>query len=87
MHTAQMDEALTIPLGGTPAPAPDTPLVREVDEFCAMQTLYLLDRFGVSDEFDHELTQVYMYSRNKDYVYIFYYTALGISKLTAQLRH
>lgn len=42
LHTTQMDEALTIPLGGTPAPAPDTPLVREVDEFCAMQTLYLL---------------------------------------------
>ena len=28
------------------------------DEFCAMQTLYLLDRFGVSNELYHELTQV-----------------------------
>jgi len=33
---------------------------RIVDDFCAMQTLYLLDRFGVSDEFYHELTQVCM---------------------------
>ena len=52
------DESLTIPLGGTSPPLSDTPLAREIDEFCAMQTLYLLDRFGVSDEFYHELTQV-----------------------------
>lgn len=52
------DESLTIPLNSTSPPHPDTPLAREVDEFCAMQTLYLLDRFGVSDEFYHELTQV-----------------------------
>ena len=52
------DESLTIPLGGTSPPLSDAPPVREVDEFCAMQTLYLLDRFGVSDEFYHELTQV-----------------------------
>ena len=53
-----VDESLTIPLGDNSAPLPDTPLAREIDEFCAMQTLYLLDRFGVSDEFYHELTQV-----------------------------
>ena len=45
------DESLTIQLGGTSSPLPDTPLAREIDEFSAMQTLYLLDRFGVSDEF------------------------------------
>ena len=58
IHTSQMDESLTIPLGDTSAPLPDTLLVREIDEFCAMQTLYLLDWFGVSDKFYHELTQV-----------------------------
>ena len=47
-HISQIDESLTIPLG---APLPDTLLAREIDEFCAMQTLYLLDRFGVLDEF------------------------------------
>ena len=31
---------------------------RKVDEYVALQTLYLLDRFGVPDEFYHELTQV-----------------------------
>ena len=55
VHTSQIDESLTIPLSDNSAPLPDTPLARE---FCAMQTLYLLDRFGVSDEFYHELTQV-----------------------------
>ena len=35
-----------------------TPERRKVDEYVALQTLYLLDRFGVSDEFYHELTQV-----------------------------
>lgn len=56
--TSQNDEAISIPLSGTSTPMPDTQPAREVDEFCAMQTLYLLDRFGVSDEFYHELTQV-----------------------------
>lgn len=32
---------------------------KQVDEAIAVQTLYLLDRFGVSDEFYHELTQVH----------------------------
>ena len=52
------DEAISIPLNDSSAPVPDAQPTREVDEFCAMQTLYLLDRFGVSDEFYHELTQV-----------------------------
>ena len=37
---------------------PKQPKGRQVDEEIAVQTLYLLDRFGVSDEFYHELTQV-----------------------------
>ena len=44
---------------GTPTTcSPGSPGRREVDEATALQTLYLLDRFGVSDEFYHELTQV-----------------------------
>ena len=58
VRTSPNDEAISIPLDGTSTLLPDTQLAREVDEFCAMQTLYLLDRFGVLDEFYHELTQV-----------------------------
>lgn len=49
VYTSQIDESLTILLGDNSAPLPDTTLAREihVDEFCAMQTLYLLDKFGV----------------------------------------
>ena len=59
VQTSQNDEAISIPLGRTTIPVPNTQPAREVDEFGAMQTLYLLDRFGVSDEFYHELAQVY----------------------------
>ena len=60
LRSSTCDEAITISLSdSTSQPTvPDTHPTREVDEFCAMQTLYLLDRFGVSDEFYHELTQV-----------------------------
>ena len=58
VRTSKSDEAISIPLNGSITPFHDTQPAREVDEFCAMQTLYLLDRFGVSDEFYHELTQV-----------------------------
>ena len=58
VQTSRSDEAISIPLGDTIIPVPDTPPTREVDEFYAMQTLYLLNRFGVSDEFYHKLTQV-----------------------------
>ena len=34
---------------------------RRVDKAVAVQTLYLLHCFGVSDEFYHELTQVCIY--------------------------
>ena len=40
----------------TPSPAPTPPTPDCSDK--VMQTLYLLDCFGVSDEFYHELTQV-----------------------------
>ena len=51
-------ERLSVPLCddvyGTPTTCSrDTPGQREVDEATALQTLYLLDRFGVSDEYCH----------------------------------
>ena len=49
--TSKKDDSISIPLGATSTPLPDTHIAREVDEFFAMQTLYLLDRFGDSDEF------------------------------------
>ena len=58
-HTATSGEQIAINFGeGTSqaSPLPTTTVLP--DEFCATQTLYLLDRFGVSDEFYHELTQV-----------------------------
>ena len=66
VRTSVNDDSLTVPLSDTAPPLPDTPPVREIDEFCAMQTLYLLDRFGVSDEFYHELTQVCIVLLNKN---------------------
>jgi len=59
-HTTHSGEQVVVnfaenksPLSAGPASTTHHP-----DEFCAMQTLYLLDHFGVSDEFYHELTQV-----------------------------
>ena len=80
------DESLTIQLGGTSSPLRDTPLAREIDEFSAMQTLYLLDRFGVSDEFYHELTQVCILLLKNTYIMFFFWCALGVSQFTAFLR-
>ena len=58
-HTATSGERITIQFGeGNSQGSPQPVTTRIPDEFCAMQTLYLLDRFGVSDEFYHELTQV-----------------------------
>ena len=48
---------INVPLSDSDQPS-TTPEGRKVDEYVALQTLYLLDRFGVSDEFYHELTQV-----------------------------
>ena len=52
---------LNVPLcdgvDGSPSSC-DSPEPRKVDEATALQTSYLLDRYGVSDEFYHELTQV-----------------------------
>ena len=50
---------MSVPLSdGEGSTHSDAPQQRNVDEAAALQTLYLLDRFGVSDEFFHELTQV-----------------------------
>ena len=52
---------MSVPLCDGVDGAPDScdgPAQRKVDEATALQTLYLLDRFGVSDEFYHKLTQV-----------------------------
>ena len=61
VRTALSQDQLTIQLGeaseSSSQPVLRTP-TREVDEFIALQTLYLLDKFGVSDAFYHELTQV-----------------------------
>ena len=51
VQTSKTEETNSVPLGDTYTPLPDTQFTRVVDEFCAMQTLYLLDRFGVSGEF------------------------------------
>ena len=66
-HTAHSGEQVVVEFATNHSPSsPDTAstavTARHPDEFCAMQTLYLLDRFGVSDEFYHELTQVRKYS-------------------------
>ena len=62
VRTVHSSDQVTIPLTQESAQAnsasiPKSP-VREVDEFVALQTLYLMDRFGVSDECYHEITQV-----------------------------
>ena len=60
-HTVQSGEEIVISLGdSSPSTSmpPSPPPSSVPDEFCVMQILYLLDRFGVSDEFYHELTQV-----------------------------
>ena len=50
-------EVISVPLLDSEQPS-TTPECRQVDDYVALQTLYLLDRFGVSDEVYHELTQV-----------------------------
>ena len=58
-HTATSGEQINIQFGeGMSQGSPQPVTTRIPDEFCAMQSLYLLDHFGVSDEFYHELTQV-----------------------------
>ena len=68
-HTVDSKEQFTINFGSVSdsqvSHQPGTTSSCIVDDFCAMQILYLLDRFGVSDEFYHELTQVC-----EHYVYI-----------------
>ena len=57
VRTSGSGEAISVPLSDS-MQSSTTPERRKVDEYVALQTLYLLDRFGVSDEFYHELTQV-----------------------------
>ena len=52
------EDTLMIPLIREQASTPKELEGRRADEAAAVQTLYLLDRFGISDEFYHELTQV-----------------------------
>ena len=54
---------------------------RKVDEATALQTLYMLDRFGVSGEFYHELTQVRCYDLihvTVFHIYIHYYRFIPV---------
>lgn len=57
VRTSGSGEAISVPLSDS-MQSSTTPERPKVDEYVALQTLYLLDRFGVSDEFYHELTQV-----------------------------
>ena len=57
VRTSGSGEVISVPLSDSEQPS-TTPECRKVDEYVTLQTLYLLDRFGVSDEFYHELTQV-----------------------------
>ena len=53
---------ITIPLSDGPAPSSfaDNPSTALSAEVATARTLYLLDRFGVSDQFYHELAQVHV---------------------------
>ena len=59
MHTSGPYVVINVPF-----PDPEcqqlsrSPEGRKVNEHVALQTFYPLDRFGVSDEYYHELTQV-----------------------------
>ena len=57
VRTSGSGEVISVPLSDSKQPS-TTPECRKVDKYVALQTLYLLARFGVSDEFYHELTQV-----------------------------
>ena len=52
------EDTLTIPLISEQASTPKEPEGRRADGAVSVQTFYLLDHFGDSDEFYHELTQV-----------------------------
>ena len=53
---------ITIPLSNGPAPSSfaDNPSTALSAEVATARTLYLLDRFGVSGQFYHELAQVHV---------------------------
>ena len=58
MRVSGSEDTLMIPLISEQASTPKEPEGRRADEAVAVQTLYLPDHFGISDEFYHELTQV-----------------------------
>jgi len=51
-------ESLAIAVGDSASPSGISPSITAEQRDGAKQVLYLLDRFGVSDEFYHELAQV-----------------------------
>ncbi len=67
-NRTSQSEIITFSFGDSTAPV--QPASPPIDETVIMQTLYLLERFGVSDEFYHELTQVCMLS----YMHVYTYT-------------
>ena len=74
--TAVTDQGCSVSLELCVSPAPSSSAAAE-PEGSTRNVLYLLDRFGVSDEFYHELAQVYtVYHLNSDNsmaVYIYSY--------------
>lgn len=59
IRTSGSGEVINVPLSDSDQQqSSSSPEEWKVDEYIALRTLYLLDRFGVSDKFYHELTQV-----------------------------
>ena len=73
VRTSGSGEEISVPLSDSEQPS-TTPECRQVDEYVALQPLYLLDRFGVSDEFYHELTQVIVLEITYTRVYVLAFT-------------
>ena len=77
-RTSNDGNELVIPLGSQqgkhPSLVPATSQLRLTGTATPM-TLYLLERFGVSDEFYHELTQVRLLTLDAE-LCIYYYFAL-----------
>ena len=66
---------IIIPLSDGPAPSSstDNPSTALSPEVATARTLYLLDRFGVSDQFYHKLAQVHVNVKN---VYVHVHTCM-----------
>lgn len=70
--TAVSDAGTPITLSLADVPADSTANTVEAD--IRARTLYLLDRFGVSDEFYHELAQVRICAVASTYMYMYVLT-------------